>query len=653
MSSFIYKPLTHARQIRIVRILPGRFNDALEVQLLHTSLDSTRYKYDALSYVWGSKVNPSQIGIKHGSLRHRRHRQGFITSNLDIALRHMRHSTKTRIVWADAICINQHDVHERNEQVLLMGEIYHSASRVTAFLGPAQDGSTSVFQFIRALDRQEDRKRAKREPELPDDLKWDKNLLVALYHLTKRPWFQRLWIRQEIALGYENARLMCGRHFLYWPLFCESFMRAVDALVQWVLEEYLQKPIHRDMSTVTDVIVSSQKPMYLDTLRYTNGSSVCQDPRDKIYAVLSRLSPEDQEIDIKPDYSKSTESTYIELAEMMIKHSHSLNILSQCQYKNEPTKLKLPSWVPDWSTPLDFGYIYSVVPQILERMPAVTRVDQSDAKSSIVDVMGMKCGTIRRIVDPFGEESVQKSYVTTDVVSRIKNIYNSLQHMTDFYPTGETKLQAFCATLVLDNFWERWHPRRDNEVEYHIALSELTAIMSDPRAIEDLSIPCMRYLSLVMEAQRGRGVFYTSNGYMGMCPRFAQEEDSIVWLFGCDRPMVLRKCSHQYNEYIVVGGCYMHGMMQGQVLLGNLPKGVRDAFLPYDKTKKLTSLGFVDVTQKSRLFEETDDPRIPMFLEGLRRAGYRGTKSISELYEQDFITVLRNAGHQIETLCLI
>lgn len=47
-------------------------------------------------------------------------------------------SDKDRLVWIDAICINQHDVDERNHQIALMRRIYTSAFRTIICIGDLQ-----------------------------------------------------------------------------------------------------------------------------------------------------------------------------------------------------------------------------------------------------------------------------------------------------------------------------------------------------------------------------------------------------------------------------------------------------------------------------------------------------------------------------------
>jgi hypothetical protein len=49
------------------------------------------------------------------------------TRNLDSALRHLRQSKKSRLIWIDALCINQSDISEKCIQVSDMGNVYRLA----------------------------------------------------------------------------------------------------------------------------------------------------------------------------------------------------------------------------------------------------------------------------------------------------------------------------------------------------------------------------------------------------------------------------------------------------------------------------------------------------------------------------------------------
>ncbi|KAK4169651.1 heterokaryon incompatibility [Cladorrhinum sp. PSN259] len=64
-----------------------------------------------------------------------------ITANLFSALQHLRHVSENRVLWADAVCINQEDVDKKTVQVALMGTIYSTCTRVLIWLGEAAQES--------------------------------------------------------------------------------------------------------------------------------------------------------------------------------------------------------------------------------------------------------------------------------------------------------------------------------------------------------------------------------------------------------------------------------------------------------------------------------------------------------------------------------
>jgi hypothetical protein len=68
--------------------------------------------------------------------------------NLFEALLHLRGKKETRILWVDAVCINQQDKSERNEQVRWMGEIYSSVQQVIIWLGKEAEGGDSGLRLF-------------------------------------------------------------------------------------------------------------------------------------------------------------------------------------------------------------------------------------------------------------------------------------------------------------------------------------------------------------------------------------------------------------------------------------------------------------------------------------------------------------------------
>lgn len=102
--------------------------DIYRCQPFTESLDEPP-QYEALSYVWGKPNNVSPI-LLNG-------RVWNVTANLELALRHFRRYEKGehRTLWVDALCINQGDIPERNQQVSIMRDIYNGAQDVLVWLG--------------------------------------------------------------------------------------------------------------------------------------------------------------------------------------------------------------------------------------------------------------------------------------------------------------------------------------------------------------------------------------------------------------------------------------------------------------------------------------------------------------------------------------
>lgn len=126
---YSYSPLTQNRTIRLLSLHPSLRKDAtLKCHLTDRSIDECKGKYEAISYVWGT--DEPQIYVLCG--------QGYqyilVTPNLATVLYRLRQRTTTRVLWTDAICINQKDDLEKGSQLAMMGDIYRSASDVAIYL---------------------------------------------------------------------------------------------------------------------------------------------------------------------------------------------------------------------------------------------------------------------------------------------------------------------------------------------------------------------------------------------------------------------------------------------------------------------------------------------------------------------------------------
>jgi hypothetical protein len=133
-----YLPLNEAKQeIRLVTLLPGEFQSDIHVSL--TTVRATKHDipdFESLSYAWGSAEDPQTIFIGVSGQE-----TLSVTRNMREALPYLRDAKNPRVLWIDAICVNQKDLEERSSQVRRMAWIYSKAKRVIVWLGPASTDS--------------------------------------------------------------------------------------------------------------------------------------------------------------------------------------------------------------------------------------------------------------------------------------------------------------------------------------------------------------------------------------------------------------------------------------------------------------------------------------------------------------------------------
>jgi len=144
--AYSYQPLNGAKKTRLLVLQPCKvFSDDLTAELREISLEDPTVQYEALSYVWGTSQGSVQITCQGRSIA--------ITPNCASALRYLRRTRQPRALWVDAVCIDQNNILERNDQVWLMGGIYKKAQRVYIWLGEEFSDEGTLFRQIKYLSR--------------------------------------------------------------------------------------------------------------------------------------------------------------------------------------------------------------------------------------------------------------------------------------------------------------------------------------------------------------------------------------------------------------------------------------------------------------------------------------------------------------------
>ncbi|KAK5163884.1 uncharacterized protein LTR77_010278 [Saxophila tyrrhenica] len=409
-----YVPLQADREIRVLIVKKGTGSQRLRCSLERRPLIGD-LPYEALSYTWGAPMRTRYYDKNLAGNRHERSPESYlaaliggyvwsasngnarpdtqledfdesalaepqkvmidgvkcdVTGNLASALLQLRVPSEDRVLWVDAVCINQSDIQEKSEQVSFMDTIYQRCETVRIWLGPAADGSDVAMQLIELLWAWKcectDGVSMLTDSPTPEMLSTIEDLTILLM----RPWFTRRWTVQELAFA-SKAVVHCGARSVEW----QKMAYAISFLRDHRLEiNYLRiKNLHMAVSPTL------YRRGYLQTLAAETSLFVCEKiiranpvpgqqverladietlvcglhalqvsaeyPHDTIYALLSLANDTTNAPDRwYTDYAKPASDLFIEFVEWAIEMSGSLNVICR-PWAPSGEGLTLPTWI--------------------------------------------------------------------------------------------------------------------------------------------------------------------------------------------------------------------------------------------------------------------------------------------------------------------
>jgi hypothetical protein len=563
MYKYAHLPSEH---IRLAELFPGQFNDKIVVSLHPKRFNSEEFlQYEALSYVWASGPNIVYAvgGQGLGELQ--------VTDNLTVALRHLRFGDRSRFLWVDALCINQSDNAEKGSQVAMMGEIYRLAARVIVWLGPEENESSHVLTMLEDMgsniDLDQDSfsispSKDAHDPRLADllvDLPYAEDDLTSIYKLLCRPWFERLWVRQEILLASDAAIVVSGFCVVHW----QPFQRGLACIYLKGHKKFRYDNELTDRLDVLRSLLFGQKRMTLSTVRRDFGMLRCSDPRDRVYSILAILRRHYRDLKILPDYNQSVTRVYENFTTRYISRYADLSILTACQLSES---WGAPSWVPDWSKRVSSRVETRIWSASLMFASGHFATPVCSPINGKLQIMGMQLGTIQRL-QTFDSEKLARS----NMVDIIREILSE-QPLLSGYFNGISLLEAYVRTMCLDAFAESFRPslehlpRLEPSIEIVREILGTNANTSDLQQHDDVS---SIFLSKAQISLGGRSLYRLDNGYIGLAPVQTKLGDVVCVILGSNLPMILRWVED--SRYLLVGTCYTCGVSQGEAFLGRLP----------------------------------------------------------------------------------
>ncbi|KAH6723588.1 heterokaryon incompatibility protein-domain-containing protein, partial [Leptodontidium sp. MPI-SDFR-AT-0119] len=244
------------------------------------------HNYVVLSYVWGEHSTEHMIQCSTSG------KTIQITPNLDGALRQLRYADRPRLLWVDAISINQGDLAERSHQVRIMQEIYANAKDVVIWLGAGSRGRCSSGRVFSGGAHR----------SMVTDIEYE-----HLITLLRREWFRRTWVIQEVASS-QCATVHCGNQSTPWEIFADVYMKLGDRFlpVSQIGGEDARHSLE-NIIAIEKARRSHSGPlsMSLFHILLATSSSKCKDDRDKIFAVVGLAKDWAGQRMFMPDYNTS------------------------------------------------------------------------------------------------------------------------------------------------------------------------------------------------------------------------------------------------------------------------------------------------------------------------------------------------------------
>jgi hypothetical protein len=480
-----YEELKSPSSIRVLELLPGAHGMSLTCNLLQVRREDNP-EYEAVSYTWGAPVFSKRIQELSTGKYIR------ITDNLFDALESFRYEDRSRILWVDAVCINQRDNKEKNHQVAQMAEIYRD-STVLVWLG--KDDAAQAFRCLRELATQystveemEDRGRAQRNTLRASRVEvYQRNSIKgrdrdALVQLFQRDWFRRVWVVQEVALA-KIVTVFAGTDSLDWI----TLHDAVTVLnhfiyVAYTISEVIDLESIAAYTTVYRIVQirpyrhgHPQDCIPLSLLQYCSNfaDAACSKDRDRVYAFLGLAN---DNLSILPDYDCPEDRILKELALRLLNRGD-LHVLhcSGLAHKNHAGGM---SFVPDLLSIRSArnGFFRSPPPTKFRsrvNCPVQFQVldgDRVSLSGLLVDV----------VPEPFGRK-VSDSHIRTSTPINTQELYEVCAQVFALcsLPYTDSLASVFARVVVADHFLNTFDDFSFEELQFLLTLSSRAKVLAD------------------------------------------------------------------------------------------------------------------------------------------------------------------------------
>ena len=601
-----YRPL-EPDSIRLIRLHSGQRGTPIRCEIFHAVLERCP-RYEALSYTWGDHNFCKRILLDD-------HKALTVTTNCYHAMDRLRQlprpgdkksppTKRSRVLWIDAICINQLDNGERSEQVRQMPRIYSGAWQVIVWLGvdhcqtTAALRSTSIPRWITGLP-------AVRDGDVP----LEKVIRRKLETILQLSWYRRVWVQQEVNLA-RKVTVYYGNHVMSWRAFRSAILVAVDLQgMRGALPSLLTTSLFSETARPKDLYRPSGQEPKQSTSRFWNCWTVrasarqplqvlhrmrgcrASDPRDHLFAARGMLWDPER---ISVDYDLEIDQAFLRFALGEVNATNTLDVFSYAQGSD-----KVASWVPDWSehskcdviTLEDMlllqhrsdllllrlyrpalRIIFEEKPKPRLRLPIVVleeiewlsgaifhsyTLETADCVESMCEtpdeafLHGLRQGASAYKMEPSGADRTPEVEEKTTLGFKgqwLPHIPLWLD-LSQRLESGDTSRNLIDAVLLGD--------KRTKAAFEKFQLQDRTPGAAEPAGLT-------RALRRICRLARGRTVVRDAQGTLGLAPAEARIGDLLCIMPGAVTPFIIRQVEDPHSTsraFTLVGECFVDGLM--------------------------------------------------------------------------------------------
>jgi hypothetical protein len=524
-----------------------------------------------------------------------------------------------------------------------MKTIYENASSVLVWLGPAANDSDRIMDF--AIENgpgyveegvyftanttftegpEAVRTYLEAGPNPTSFLKGPQiaKFVDVLHCLLYRDYWHRVWVLQEIAVA-KDVVVACGNKKCPLEAFETTAVTMTHIItlsathlmstISWVeLVAQGMPGLAKAPVAAPALRMLKERRWYQTKIRHqltwiltfarSIGASVATDsrlratdPKDHIYALLGMASNTDQ-LGIIPDYNKSVEDIYTEVAGKILEHDFNLLLMSQ-----RGNSQQVPSWVPDWQQDLKespgncagFRKPFRAYGQVQPILPSLRR-DGSKDIPTILEVTGIRADVVSCTGAIFRKDETQTSSPKSTGLPNVQLYLAQIENLChrsaalDERIYGDPKIWLKDALVRIPvGDCEKISPEGDrrrlsetSKLRYEALIVFLDLInkpVVDENQISDaLMSGWSKIVVYLVDMYRlmDRRPFMTKNGYVGVGPAEMLPGDVVSIFFGAHVPYVIRQESEHPLLFSLVGDAYVYGIMDGEFMTTEFRKEV-------------------------------------------------------------------------------